>query len=104
MGVGRGLGRAVLLAAAASAAVVPAASAAKPTLKKAMWGPAAVAGQSQFPLYAELGVGLYMTGISWRVVAPTPPSVASDPTDPAYRWPPELDAVVSNAAASGIAV
>ena len=38
-------------------------AAADVTRKKSMWGPAAVDGVSQFPIYAELGVGIWQTSL-----------------------------------------
>src|SRR3954453_634219 len=58
------------------------------TRKKAMWGPIEVNGISQFPVYADLGVGIYQTSLAWDRVAPTRPASARNPLDPAYRWPP----------------
>src|SRR5829696_6637702 len=78
-------------------------AAAEITTKKAMWGPATVAGRSQFPLYADLGVGVWEQGISWRAIARRRPSSPRDPGDPAYRWP-ALDGALADAAAHGIGV
>jgi len=77
---------------------------AAPSLKKAIWGPPDVAGVSQFPVYAELGAGIYMTNLVWRVVAPVQPKQPSDPSDPAYWWPSELDALIAEAGQFGIEV
>src|SRR5215210_6879207 len=41
---------------------------AKVTRKKAMWGPVEVNGVSQFPIYAELGVGIYESLLDWLVL------------------------------------
>jgi hypothetical protein len=72
--------------------------------KKAIWGPATVAGQSQFPIYADLGVGIYETVLNWSTVAPTRPADAGDPADPAYRWPAEIDKAVAEGGRFGIQV
>ena len=90
--------------AAACAAAAPARAAAAVTLKKSMWGPASVAGASQFPVYADLGVGLWQQNLSWRATAPRRPADPSDPADPAYAWPAGLDAAIADAARHGIEV
>lgn len=82
---------------------VPAADAA-PSRKKAIWGPAEVNGASQFPIYRELGVGIYQATVRWRDVAPTRPADPRDPDDPAYRWPVNLDRTISEAGRNGIRV
>ncbi len=80
----------------------PAIAEAAPSRKKAIWGPVEVQGRSQFPLYAELGVGIYQATVRWDQVAPAPPERAQDPADPAYRWPAELDVAVREARRYGI--
>jgi len=90
-----------LVALVASLAAAPADAASR---KKAIWGPAQVNGVSQFPIYRDLGVGIYQTTVSWADVAPTRPANPGDPSDPAYRWPAELDATIADAARSGIQV
>lgn len=69
-----------------------------------MWGPALVGGISQFPIYADLGVGIWQTGLRWDQVASRRPARPSDPADPAYAWPAELDAAIADAAGHGISV
>ena len=68
---------------------VPAADA-RYSRKKAIWGPTQVNGVSQFPIYHDLGVGIYQMQLHWDQVAPTRPEHPRDPADPAYRWPPEV--------------
>lgn len=80
----------------------PAIAEAAPSRKKAIWGPVEVDGRSQFPLYADLGVGIYQATLRWDQVAPTPPERAHDPADRAYRWPAELDVAVGEARRYGI--
>ena len=46
---------------------------------------------SQFPIYRDLGVGIYQMQLRWDQVAPTRPQRPGDPADPAYRWPAEVD-------------
>ena len=65
---------------------------------KAIWGPITVNGRSEFPVYHELGVGIYEMGLSWADVAPTPPRDAQDPNDPAYDWPPGINYAIAHAA------
>ena len=68
-----------LAAAIALTLVLAGAAVADVTRKKSMWGPATVDGVSQFPIYAELGVGIWQAsspGRTWphgaRRVPPTP--------------------------------
>jgi hypothetical protein len=72
-------------------------AAAAPSKKKSIWGPVAVDGRSSFPIYRDLGAGLYQTELSWHDVAPTRPANPAEPADPAYRWPAELDYAVREA-------
>jgi hypothetical protein len=72
--------------------------------KKAMWGPMEVRGQSAFPLYHRLGVGIYQMSLSWRDTAPTRPARPSDPRDPAYSWPTTVDAALRKAGRRGMKV
>lgn len=74
------------------------------SVKKGIWGPAFVDGVSQFSTYSDLGVGVYMTDLSWHSIAPTRPADETDPSDPAYRWPSDLDRVLDEADRRGIAV
>src|SRR3954453_13118355 len=76
----------------AAAVLAMAASAdARQTLKKSIWGPAEVGGISQFPIYRDLGAGIYQTAVNWATIAPTRPANPADPADPAYRWPSKID-------------
>jgi hypothetical protein len=70
--------------------------------KKAIWGPASVNGRSQFPIYRDLGVGIWQNRINWSVVAPTRPAHPRDPLDAAYRWPLELDEAIAEGKRFGI--
>lgn len=80
-------------------ALMPATSARGTTqsLKKGMWGPAMRHGQSLFPVYRDLGVGLYQDSLRWDLVATRRPARPTDATDPAYQWPAELDWAVREA-------
>ena len=64
---------------------------------KAIWGPAKVGGESQFPIYHDLGVDIYQAKLNWSQVAPTRPASPADPGDRAYRWPKELRFVIREA-------
>jgi len=85
-----------LLAVALTAPSVVPAEAAQ-TSRKAIWGPISVNGRSQFPLYRDLGVGIYEVVLHWADVAPQRPAHPASPTDSAYRWPAELDQAVRQA-------
>jgi hypothetical protein len=87
-----------------SLAAAPTGAASRVTVKKSMWGPARRDGVSQFPIYRDLGVGIWQTTISWAATAPRRPRHPRDPRDPAYRWPDELDFAVGEARRSGIRV
>ncbi len=84
----------LLLASSASAAT---------TRRKAMWGPVEMNGVSQFPTYAELGVGIYQSRLGWDTIAPQRPANSRDPADPAYRWPAEIDRAVRRGRATASA-
>lgn len=92
----------VALATTACGVAVPAEAA--PSRKKAIWGPAERGGVSQFPIYRDLGAGIWQTRVSWAEVAPTRPASPANPSDPAYRWPAGLDAAIADASRSGISV
>src|SRR4051794_3852335 len=93
-----------LLALVVVVLTTPSPASAKVTRKKAMWGPVEVNGVSQFPTYARLGVGIYETQLRWNDIAVSRPQHPRDPTDPAYRWPAEIDRAVSEGRRYGIAV
>jgi hypothetical protein len=65
--------------------------------KKAIWGPVERGGKSQFPIYHDLGAGIWEYTLDWRQVAPTKPADPRNPADPAYQWLAELDRAVSEA-------
>jgi hypothetical protein len=71
--------------------------------EKAFWGPAILPdGTSAFGLYDELGIDTLQFTVRWADVAPTRPAVATDPADPAYRWPAGVDAAALGAPRHGI--
>ncbi|HVL96587.1 MAG TPA: hypothetical protein VM266_12070 [Solirubrobacteraceae bacterium] len=98
--------RVILVAAAALAVAATAmpAQAAPVTIKKGIWGPVTLGGVSQFPVYADLGVGIFHMAVRWDQVAPARPADPSDPADPAYAWPPEVDQAIQEAGRYGIRV
>src|SRR4051794_32537956 len=96
--------RVTCLALLALLVAAPAGEARTPSHKKAIWGPVEVNGKSQFPTYRDLGVGIYQTGVSWDAIAPTRPANPTDPDDPAYRWPSEIDQALSEGRKYGIQV
>ena len=60
------------------------------TVKKMMWGPTVLESDGTtplFPVYRDLGVGLYSNAVRWDWIAPTRPKDPTDPNDPAYTWP-----------------
>jgi hypothetical protein len=65
--------------------------------KKSIWGPITVDGKSQFPIYADLGVGIWQHTISWPAVAPSRPVDPKNPDDPAYDWPSDIDTAIAEA-------
>ncbi len=69
-----------------------------------MWGPLEVNGVSQFPIYEDLGVGLYQMDMSWADVAPTRPVNPRNPLDPAYRWPAKVDTALRETKRYGMQV
>ena len=66
--------------------------------KKGIVGPVELDGQSAFPIYNDLGAGLYSATLDWAQVAAFKPARARDPEDPAYDWPQDLDEAMSDAA------
>jgi hypothetical protein len=66
--------------------------------KKAIWGPVIFDGKSQFPIYHDLGAGIWHSALDWDTIASSRPADPTNPADPAYQWPAELDMAVSEAA------
>src|SRR5262245_53052913 len=86
-------------------ALIPVANAdAAVSTKKAIWGPSEIDGESQFPVYKDLGAGIYETPLEWDKIAVFTPVDGKDPEDTAYDWPAELDTVIDEAKANGIQV
>ena len=59
-------------------------------------------GRSQFPIYRDLGVGIWQSRINWPNVASTRPAHPRDPLDPAYHWSAELDDAIARGKRVGI--
>jgi hypothetical protein len=74
------------------------------TLKKAAWGLTSHNGVSMFPIYKDLGIGIFQTQVRWDAVAPTRPANPTDPNDPAYRWGDGLQKIITEAEANGMTV
>lgn len=86
-----------LLAVILLAGVLANTSEARAWEKKGIWGPVVHQGKSQFGIYRRMGAKIYMTSLAWSRAAPRRPQRATDPGDPAYRWPAELDVAVREA-------
>ena len=60
--------------------------------------------RSAWPIYHRLGVDVVERQRSWRDVAVSRPAKPRDPNDPAYHWPPALDAALREAGRRGIRI
>jgi hypothetical protein len=85
-------------------AFAPASANAASSHKKAIWGPVEIDAQSQFPVYKDLGAGIYQTTLNWAEVASLEPLDATDIEDPGYDWPAEIDTAISEAKLNGIQI
>jgi Cellulase (glycosyl hydrolase family 5) len=75
------------------------------TAKKSVWGPIKHDGRSMFPIYHDLGAGIYQTQAHWDQIAyARRPAEPKDPNDPAYAWPSYLDYAVAEAEKQGMTV
>lgn len=95
---------AALAVAGLLAGLLPSSAAARTSLKKSIWGPVAVNGRSQFPIYHDLGAGIWQGFLYWGTVSSRRPANARDPQDPAYAWPPALDQAVAEGRRYGIRI
>jgi hypothetical protein len=100
----RRIGLAGIVVAIVLAAVPAFASGATQSRKKAIWGPVRIAGVSQFPIYKDLGAGIFMMRINWWSVSSQRPAHPTDPTDPAYHWPAEVDDALQEAHTYGMRI
>ena len=83
-------------------ALAPAASARS---VKAIWGPVQMPdGSSAFPRYKDLGVRVVQMQLEWADTAASRPADPTNPSDPAYRWPKQVDDTVRAARRHGIKV
>ena len=72
-------------------------------VEKAIWGPVEMPdGASAFPVYERLGVDTLQMQLVWAEIAPRRPTDATDPSDPAYRWPADVDTAAREASRRGI--
>jgi glutathione S-transferase len=94
----------IVLAVVLAVAMPAFAAGATPSRKKAIWGPVRLDGVSQFPIYRDLGAGIYMMRINWWAVAPSRPDHPRDPADPAYHWPAEVDDAIQQAGQYGMRI
>jgi len=76
------------------------------TVKKSMWGNLTLDdGTPLFPIYRDLGVGLFSTAIRWDEVAPDKrPARPTDPDDQAYEWPAYIQVAIDKATKNGMDV
>ena len=86
------------------AGAIPGEAAAVKWSKKSIWGPVRVDGRNQFPIYQDLGAGIFQQTVAWSRVAIRRPRNPRDPADPAYRWPADTDFAVQQAPRYGIRV
>ena len=72
---------------------------------KAIWGPVSMPdGSSAFRIYRDLGVRVFQIGLRWDVAAASRPAQPTNPNDPAYTWPKDLDYAVREGRRYGIKV
>jgi hypothetical protein len=64
---------------------------------KAFWGPPHDTGKNPFPIFQQLGVSIVEEDLDWSATAPVRPVDPTNPNDPAYRWPTELDHLIAAA-------
>ena len=72
--------------------------------KKAIWGPVEIDGESQFPVYKDLGAGVFQMTLKWDEVGTVAPEDATDPEDTAYDWPAEIDTAIDEGKRNGIKI
>ena len=84
--------------------IAPVSADAAVSRKKAIWGPVEIEGISQFPVYKDLGAGIYMTRLEWDKVAIFKPDDGKDPVDTGYDWPAEIDTAIDEAKRNGMDV
>lgn len=87
-----------------TAFLLPATAQAAKSPKKAIWGPIEIDGESQFPVYKDLGVTTYQMLLEWDQIGVLEPLDAKDPEDASYEWSDEIDSAISEGKANGIKV
>jgi hypothetical protein len=92
----------VLIGFAADASAASAAP--RQTIKKSILGDFTYNGVSEFPIYKDLGVGLFQTALSWATTTNSRPVHPQDPNDPAYKWPADFDFMMAQAKQYGMQV
>lgn len=70
---------------------------------KAIWAPLRMPdGSSVLPVLKRLRADVLEAQLQWSVIAPRRPRHPTDPHDPAYHWPRDLDQAARNASRYGI--
>jgi hypothetical protein len=87
-----------------AAFLLPSSAHAAKSAKKAIWGPVEIDGESQFPVYKDLGVTTYQMLLEWDQVGVLEPLDAKDPEDASYEWSDEIDSAISEGRRNGIKV
>lgn len=65
---------------------------------KAIWGPVRLNGASEFPVYRDLGVGIFEMDLNWADVARRRPHDPRRAGDRAYHWPAVISDGIRQAA------
>ena len=91
-----------LLVVVSAAALVAAQPAAAREVQKAIWARGPTNGVSEFPTYRQLGVKIVESQLNWSTIARTRPSDPTNPDDPAYRWPADVDSASQQAQLFGM--
>jgi hypothetical protein len=95
--IGAALAAVVVLSAGASAGQRATAAPAPGTVGKCLtYGPS-YDGKSVLPTLKSLGVRVWQLGLVWPSIAPTRPKDPTDPRDPVYLWPKDVDTAVAAA-------
>jgi hypothetical protein len=100
--VTRGRRRIRLLALALATVAVLAAPASANAFEKGFWWE--TPGLTSFDRLNALGVQLLEIQLHWSATAPQRPANPTDPNDPAYHWPADVDQAVRDAQAQGMDV